>query len=107
MAAKQITTEQFQEAIQGEKPVLVDFWAPWCVYCRRISAVYDKIAAEYAGRLTVVKVNIDEEARLAEQEGIDTIPTLRLYQNGEALDSIVAPASKSQIDEFIRETLGE
>lgn len=107
MAAVNFNTDQFKEAIQGDKPVLVDYWAPWCVYCRRISAAYEKIAEEYADRLTVAKINIDEEARLGEQEGIDTIPTLTLYRNGQALGSVVAPASKAKIDEFIRETLGE
>lgn len=107
MAAENWNTEQFEKAIQGEKPVLVDFWAPWCVYCRRIAAAYEKVAEEYADRLTAGKINIDEEAQLADREGVDTIPTLTIYRHGKALGSIIAPGSKAKIDEFIRETLGE
>lgn len=102
MAAMHINTEQFQQFIHGEKPVLVDFWAPWCSYCRRIDAIYDKLAEEYGDNLAVVKVNIDEEGPLSDAENIEVIPTLVLYRNGTALDSIVAPSSKAMIDRFIQ-----
>ena len=96
----------FEESKSGSMPVLVDFWAPWCTYCRRISPAYDMIAAEYEGRLIAAKVNIDEEAELARMEEIEVIPTLVIYQNGQALGSIVAPQSKAEIDRFIKESLG-
>ena len=105
MAAKNINEKQFQELRAGDRPVLVDYWAPWCGYCRRISAPYDKIADQYADSLAVVKINIDDEPRLAEQERIEVIPSLVLYQNGKAIGSIVAPESKAAIDAFIREHL--
>jgi thioredoxin 1 len=102
----ELNDKLFQELMQGDKPVLVDFWAPWCVYCRRIAPAYEKIAQQYADRIVVAKLNIDEAPATARQERIEVIPTLVIYKNGQALGSIVAPESKARIEEFIRETLG-
>ena len=103
-----MNTEAFNKYVfEGSAPVLVEFWAPWCVYCRRIGPALDKVAQQYHGKLTVGKVNIDEEPLLAHREKIEVIPTLILYQNGEALGSIVAPESKARIEEFILDTLGK
>lgn len=105
MAAININKEQFQQLTQGDQPVLVDFWAPWCGYCRRIGPAFEKIAEEYGQKLVVAKVNIDEEAQLAQEQKIEVIPTLVLYRNGEAISSIVAPESKAMIEQFIRQAL--
>ena len=101
-----MNTQQFHNKEEGGKPVLVEFWAPWCVYCRRITPALEKTSQQYAGKLTVATVNIDDEEALARQEQIEVIPTLVIYENGEALGSIVAPDSKARIEEFIEETLG-
>lgn len=95
------------QVLAGEKPVLIEYHAPWCVYCRRIAPALGKIAQQYDGKMVVGQVNIDEEPTLAHKEQIEVIPTLVLYQNGEVLGSIVAPESKARIEEFIQETLGE
>lgn len=106
MTVMELDQQRFNELVNhGEKPVLVDFWAPWCVYCRRIAPAYEKIAQQYADRLVVAKVNIDDVPDLARQERIEVIPTLVLYHKGEALGSIVAPESKARIDEFLAEHL--
>ena len=105
MAAIEIREEQLSTLIQGDKPVLVDFWAPWCVYCRRIAPAYEKIAEQYGDALVVGKINIDDAPQIAQAEQIDVIPTLVLYKNGTALGSVVAPDSKAAIEAFIEETL--
>ena len=103
MAAINLNKEQFQQMAEGGKPILVDF----CGYCRRIGPAYEKIADEYGDRLTVAKVNIDEEAALAEAAQIEVIPTLVLYRDGKAVDSIVNPGSKAAIDQFIQEAMAK
>ena len=105
MAAMNITKEKYQELLQADKPLLVDFWAPWCSYCRRIGPAYDRIAQQFEENLNIVKINIDEEPALAAAEHIEVIPTLVLYQGGQAIGSIVAPESKAMIEAFIRESL--
>ena len=105
MAAMNIDAKQYEELILGSKPVLVDFWAPWCTYCRRIEPALNKLADSREDVL-IVKVNIDEEQELARQERIEVIPTMVLYKDGYDLGSIVAPDSKARIEEFLQEALG-
>ena len=106
MSVQNMNIDAFHAALaQSEEPVLVDFWAPWCTYCRRIGPAYDKIAQQYADSIIVGKVNIDEEATLSQQEQIEVIPTLVLYRDGQAVASIVAPESKAMIDQFLEESL--
>lgn len=99
-----MNSELFEKALQENgKPVMVEFSAPWCSYCRKIEPALKKVDQQYAEVLTIGQVNIDEEAKLAEQEGIELIPSFVIYQNGQALGSIVAPDSKAKIDAFIQE----
>lgn len=103
MKAVELNSKEFYEKIAGDKPVLVDFWAPWCVYCRRIAPAYEKIAEQYGEELIVAKINIDDEPQIANRENIEVIPTLVLYRNGKAQGFVVAPESKAKIEEFIEE----
>ena len=105
MAALNIREKQYEELILGSKPVLVEFWAPWCTYCRRIDPVLNKLA-DSRGDVLIVKVNIDEEPELARRERIEVIPTLVVYKEGYDLGSIVAPESRARIEEFLAEALG-
>ncbi len=86
-----------EEVIQAEKPVLVDFWAPWCGPCRTLGPVLAEIADEEAERLKVVKVNVDENQQHAGQLGVFNIPTMIVYKGGEPVDKIVGAMPKQQI----------
>lgn len=105
MAAVNYTSEDFRRVLAQGKTLLVDYWAPWCGYCRRIGPAYEKIAQQYGETVLAVKINIDEEPELARQERIEVIPTLVLYQNGRATASVVAPESKAAIEGFLEENL--
>lgn len=103
----EMNKELFQQlAVEGDKPVLVEFWAPWCVYCRRIAPALKKVANEMEDKIRIAQVNIDDVPELAHQERIEVIPTLVIYHKGEALASIVAPESKARIEEFILDNIG-
>ncbi|MBO5160351.1 MAG: thioredoxin [Lachnospiraceae bacterium] len=106
MAAMNLNKELFEKYVNDEnKAVLIDFWAPWCVYCRRIAPALDKVAEQYSDKIVIGKLNIDEEQELAMKEQIEVIPTLVIYKGGQAISSIVAPESKAQIEAFINEAL--
>ena len=101
MEAIVITKENFEEQVlRAEKPVLVDFWAPWCTYCRRIAPAVDQVAGQYGEQMVVGKVNVDEQPELAERFGVETIPTLLVFRNGQAGEPLIAPGSKAQIVEW-------
>ena len=96
---REFNKRTLDEYVAEGKTVLVEFSAPWCVYCRRLAPAMEK---EYKDILTVGSVNIDNEQELARQERIEVVPTLVLYKNGQAVDSIVGPGSKAAVEDFIR-----
>jgi thioredoxin 1 len=106
MAAKNVTTATFQdEVLSSATPVLVDFWAEWCGPCRMVSPILDEIAGEHSDKITIVKVNVDEEPGLAQQYGITSIPAMHVFQNGEVVKSIIGakpkPALLADLSAFI------
>lgn len=93
-----------QEVLQSEQPVLVEFWAPWCVYCRRISPALDRM--DQASEVKIAKINIDEQPELAAQFQVEVIPTFLFFQQGQHGDRLIAPGSQAQIEEWIRTQRG-
>jgi thioredoxin 1 len=89
------------EVLQSSLPVLVDYWAEWCGPCRMIAPILEEISKEYAGRLTVAKLNVDENQQTPAKFGIRGIPTLMLFKNGDIAATKVGALSKSQLTAFI------
>lgn len=101
-----VTDDTFEsEVLNGEGPVLVDFWAEWCGPCKMIAPILDEIAAEYDGRVKVAKLNIDENPQTPPKFGIRGIPTLILFKGGNVEATKVGAVSKSQLSAFLDSNL--
>ena len=105
MSILNMNAESYRKFTQAKQPVMVEFSAPWCVYCRRLAPALESVAEEYRDTLVFGAVNIDDDPELAQSEKIEVVPTLLIYQNGQVLGSIVAPESRAQLVAFIEETL--
>lgn len=93
------------EVVKSDVPVLVDFWAPWCGPCRMVGPVISEIADEYAGKVKVCKVNVDEEGELAAMNAIVSIPTVVLFKNGKVAGKIVGARAFDDYADLIEENL--
>jgi thioredoxin 1 len=108
MSANVIVTDDlgFERAVlQSEIPVLVDFWAPWCGPCHMVAPVVEQLAAEYAGRVRAVKVDVDESPLVAQRYGIQSIPTLALFQQGKEVRRLVGVRPKAELAVAIEKML--
>ncbi|GAA0305730.1 thioredoxin [Kineococcus aurantiacus] len=105
-ATAAVTDDTFDaQVLQSDKPVLVDFWAPWCGPCRQVAPILEEIAAEHGEKLTVVKVNTDENPRIAAKYGVTSIPTLNVYSGGEVVKTIIGarpkPVLLKELEDFV------
>lgn len=91
----ELNDSNFDEAIKGDKPVLVDFWAEWCGPCKMIGPVVEELAGDYEGKAVVAKVNVDENPEVAGRFGIRSIPTLLVFKGGQVVDKQVGAVPKS------------
>ena len=103
MSVITLTAENFRtEVLESDKPVLVDFWAAWCGPCGMLGAELTALAETHEGRLTLGKVNVDEEGELAARFGIASIPTLILFRNGAPVAQQIGFVPRAQLEDFIR-----
>ena len=103
MAELTITQQNFeQEVLLAKEPVLVDFWATWCGPCRMLAPVIEELANEYAGKVKVGKVNVDDERELALEYGVSSIPTVMVFQNGEVKETSVGYRPKEEIEQLLK-----
>ncbi|MAL02446.1 thioredoxin TrxA [Neopusillimonas maritima] len=103
---KTVTDANFEaEVLQSDVPVLVDYWAAWCGPCKMIAPLLDEAAQTFQGRVTIAKLNVDENPDVPAKYGVRGIPTLMLFKNGEAAVTKVGAMSKSQLNSFLEEAL--
>ena len=98
-----LTKQNFEtEVLQSDKPVLIDFWAPWCGPCRMLAPAVEQIAEEYEGKAKVCKVNVDDEPELAGRFGIVSIPTVLVFKNGQLSDTLVGLRPKAELEALLK-----
>lgn len=103
--ALEITDNNFKEILAEGKPVVIDFWAPWCGPCKMIAPVLDDLAVEFEGKVKIVKINIDDNEQTPAQFGVRGIPTLMIFKNGQNVATKVGALAKGQLTAFINASI--
>jgi thioredoxin 1 len=102
----EIDDAKFEESVlKSDKPVLVDFWAPWCGPCRMVGPVVEELAEEYDGKMGFMKMNVDDSPKIASQYGIMSIPTLIIFKEGKPVSNIVGFRPKNELKKSLDEVL--
>jgi thioredoxin 1 len=105
--AREVTDSTFeQEVLQAKQPVLVDFWAVWCGPCKAIAPIVEELAGEYEGTLKVMKLDVDNNPRMATQYGVQSIPTLLIFKDGKPAERIVGAVPKKVIVDKLQSVVG-
>jgi thioredoxin 1 len=102
----ELTDSNFDQTINSEKPVLVDFWAEWCGPCKMIGPVVEELAGDYEGKAVVAKLNVDENPQVTARFGVRNIPTLLVFKNGQVVDKQVGAVPKSVLSQKLQAQVG-
>lgn len=102
---KQVTNQEFEELLKGEKTVFADFWATWCAPCRMLAPIFEGLAEKYADKAVFVKVNVDEQTETAIKYGVSSIPNVIAFRGGKAVANSLGYVPENDLEDFIIENM--
>lgn len=99
---KQVSDSEFEQTVlKSDKPVFVDFWAPWCGPCRIVGPVIEELAPSYDGKVVIAKMNVDDNPAVAQKFGVTSIPTMMIFKDGQVVDRVIGALPKSELQKFL------